>query len=135
MESLPTGTSLSGMSRSGPTDHVYDSSKIEREVLELIKPFDILIANPSNNYAALLRSLIRKHQELNVTNICQTLKHIQVSLSRQNEKLVLISMSHLLDGPIDDSIASLLYQRRSSRYYNRLGRRPPFQSHRLRLGQ
>ena len=85
----------------------FDDIQREKEVLRLISGFNILIGNSSNQYAALLKSQIRQQPELNVVGICQTSKHLEQSIPVNDPSLMVITLSHLLDGPIDALIRSL----------------------------
>jgi DNA-binding NarL/FixJ family response regulator len=105
---------------SDPSDRGQESSRVkpnldlndiqrerEREVLKLVTRFNILIGNTSNQYIALLKSQARQHPELNLFGICQTLKQLQHSIPANDQALMVITLSHLLDGPVNAFIESL----------------------------
>ena len=104
---------------SDPSDHQHkDSNQVkpdpdlddiqrEQEVLRLITRFNILIGNASNQYMALLKSQARQHPELNLIGICQTSTQLQSSIPVHDQALMVITLSHLLDGPVNTFVQSL----------------------------
>lgn len=114
---------------SDPSDQHKDSNQVkpdldldlddiqrEKEVLRLITRFNILIGNASNQYMALLKSQARQHPELNLIGICQTSKQLQNSIPANNQALVVITLSHLLDGPVNTFIQSLSDKARGTHF-------------------
>jgi len=89
-----------------------DPDFMEREVRRILTPYKILIGNPSNQYANLLSALVSGQDDIQLLHICQTAQELQDKIALHEGDLMLISVSKLLDGPINNLIRSLQKQDR-----------------------